>query len=80
MEDWKVFYTRAIDYLDDLDIDAEEADDWKTAWKQLKMKFTGEVWQTLKSLINNGTITLEGQRTPLQALNAIRTTIKAEDH
>ena len=26
LEDWKVFYTRAIDYLEALNVDAKEAD------------------------------------------------------
>ena len=48
-EDWKVIYTRAskIEYLEALDINAEEADDQKTRCKQLKMMFKGEDQQNL---------------------------------
>ena len=42
LEDWKVFYTRALDYLEALDMNTDEADDWHTGWKQLKMMFEGE--------------------------------------
>ena len=40
--DWKVFYTRAINYLETLNIDVNEADDHKTGKKQLKVMFGGE--------------------------------------
>ena len=53
-EDLRVFYTRAIDYLEVLDIDDKETDDCKTGWKQLKMMFEGEDKQTLQTLIDNG--------------------------
>ena len=43
-EEWKVFYTRAIEYLEALYINTEEADDQKTGWKQLKMMFESEDW------------------------------------
>ena len=41
-EDWKVFYTRDLDYLEALNINTDEADNWCTCWKQLKMMFQGE--------------------------------------
>ena len=63
-EDWRVFYTRTIDYLEALNINVEEANDHRTSWKQLKMIFEGKDWQTLQTLINNGTITLESQKMP----------------
>ena len=79
-EDWRVFYTRATDYLEALDIDAKEAEECKRGWKQLKMMFEGKDWQTLQSLIDNVSITLESQRTPELGLDATGTTIKAEEH
>ena len=80
LEDWKVFYTRALDYLEALDINADEADNWHTGWKQLKMMFKGEDKQTLQSLIDNGTITLEHKKIPKDALDATGITIKAKEH
>ena len=78
--DWKTFYTAVIDFLDTLNIDPEKEDQHRTGWKQIKMMFSGEDRQTLQTLIDNGTITPAAQRTPIQALKAIQTTIKAEDH
>ena len=75
LEDWRVLYTRAIDYLEALNIDAEEVDKCKTGWKQLKIMFEGEYQETLQSLIENGTITLESQRTPQLVLDATGTNI-----
>ena len=74
-EDWKVCYNWAIDYLEALDINAEEADDCHTGWKQLKMMFEGEDRHTPQSLI-----TVESQWMPQCALDAIRTNIKSEEH
>ena len=79
-EDWEVIYTRAIDYLNALDINAEEADGCKTGWKQLKMMSKGRDLQTLQSLTDNGTITVKSQKIPWQVLDTISTRIKAEDH
>ena len=79
-EDWKVFYTRAIDYLEALDIDTEEAGDQKTRWKQLKIMFKGKDQETLQSLNDNAIISTDSQRTPWQVLDAISMTIKAKDH
>ena len=48
-----------------LTLNTNEADNcMHTCWKQLKMMFKGEDGETLQSLINNGTITLESQKTP----------------
>ena len=80
LEEWKVFYARALDYLEALDIDTDEADNWHTCWKQLKMMFNGEDGQTFQSLNDNGTITSENQKMPWGALDAISTTIKANEH
>ena len=63
-----------------LNINTDEADDWHTGWKQLKMMFEGKDRQIFQSLINNGTITAEHQKIPQEALDAIGTTIKAEEH
>ena len=72
---WKEFYTRAIDYLETLDIDTEAEDENKKGWKQIKMMFTEEDRQALQILINNNTITPEDHHTPIRALKAIQTTI-----
>ena len=58
-EDWKVFYTRAIDFLEILNINVKEAYPTKTGRKQLKMMFEGKDRQTFHTLINSGTITEE---------------------
>ena len=79
-ENYKVFYTRAIDNLEALNIDAKEADDHHTGWKQLKMMFKGKDRQTLQSLIDKGTITPEIQRMHRLALDAIEATMKSEEH
>ena len=71
---------RAIDYLETIDIDTEAEDENKKGWKQIKMMFTGEDRQALQTLIDNNTITQEDQCTPIQALKAIQTTIKEEEH
>ena len=80
LKDWKVFYTRVLDYMEALNIDTDEADNWCTGWKELKMMFKSEDRETLQSLINNGTITPENQKMPQEALDAISTTIKANEH
>ena len=77
---WREFYTRALDYLETLDIDTEAEDINKSGWKQIKMMFTREDIQALQTLIDNNTITLEDQCTPIKALNAIQTTIKEEHY
>ena len=77
---WREFYTRAIDYLETLDIDTEAEDENKKGWKQINMMFTGQDRQALQTLIDNNTITQEDQCTPIRALKAIQTTIKEEEH
>ena len=77
---WRDFYTRAIDYLETIDIDPEEEDQQKRGWKQIKMMFTGEDRQALQTLIDNNTITAADQRTPTLALKAIQTAIKDGEH
>ena len=79
-EDWRAFYTRAINYLEALNIDAKETNDHETSWKQLKMMFEGKDRQTLQTLINNGTIILESQKMPWHVLDTIATTVKSKDH
>ena len=77
-EDWKTFYTRALDFLEALDIDPDEEDQNKHGWHQIEMKFKGEDCQALQTLINNKTITTEAQKTPVLALRAIQTVIKED--
>ena len=75
-----MLYTRAVNYVEALDINAKEAGDCKAGWKQLKMMFDGKDQQTIQTLIINGTITLESQKMSLCVLDAIGTTIRSEDH
>ena len=77
---WRNLYTRAIDYLETLDIDPEREDDNKKGWDHINMMFTGEGRQAPQTLIDNNTITPEDQCTPIHALKAIQTTIKEEEH
>ena len=74
------FYTRALDYLETLDIDTEAEDNNKRGWKKIKMMFTWEDRQSLQTLIDNNTITEEDQCTPIKALKAIQITIKEEHY
>ena len=78
--EWKKFYTRAIDYLETLDIDPEQEDQHKKGWKQIRIMFMGEDGQALQTMIDNNTITQADQCTAVQALKAIQTTIKDEEH
>ena len=79
-EDWSAFYTRALDYLDALDIEPEVADESHKAWKQLKLIFEGEDKKALQSLIDSGVVTAEHMLKPKVALHAIATTIKPEKY
>ena len=78
--DRKAFYTRALDYLDALDIETDEADDCHKGWKQLKFMFKGDDRYALKSLLDNSTIMEESMKMPQHTLDAIGTTIKSEEH
>ena len=78
--DWSVFYTRALDYLDALDIELETDDQSRKGWKQLKLMFEGEDRKALQSLIDSGVVTPEHMLNPKAALDAIGTTIKSEEH
>ena len=80
LEDWKVFYTRAIDYLVALNIDDDEADDHKMGWKQLKMMFKDKGRHILQSLMKNDTMLLESQGITQLVLDATGTTITSEEH
>ena len=73
--EWQAFYTRALDFLEALDIDPEVADQNKCGWRQIKMMFEGEDCQALQTLIDNNTVTPEAQQTPAQALKAIQSVI-----
>ena len=44
---WRDFFTRAVDYLETLDIDTEAEYENKKGWKQIKMMFTGQDRQAL---------------------------------
>ena len=72
-----MFYNRALNFLEALNIDTEEADDCHTGWKQLSMMFEGEDRKALQSLIDKGTITKESQKMPKFTLDAIGTTMKS---
>ena len=63
-EELRIFHTRAVDYLEALDIDPDSEDQNKHGWQQLKMMFQGEDRQTFKILLNNDTITPEDQLIP----------------
>ena len=77
---WRDFYTRAIDYLETLDIDPEQEDQDKKGWKQTKMMFTREDRQALQTMIDNNTITPEGHSSPIHALKLIQTTVRDGEH
>ena len=54
---WKSFYTRALDFLEALDIDPNVEDQGKRDWRQIKMMFEDEDHLALQTLIDNQTIT-----------------------
>ena len=76
--EWKLFYTRALDFLKALDINPDEEDQGKKGWHQMKMMFEGDDCQALQTLINNNTIMPEAQHTPALALNTIQSVIKED--
>ena len=78
-KDWRIFYTRALDYLDTLDIEPDHADDNQRGWKQLKLMFEGKDRQDLQTLIDNGIIMPEDMK-PRATLDATVTTINLEQH
>ena len=55
----EAFYTRALDFLEALDIDPEAADQHKCRWRQIKMMFEEEDCQALQTLIDNNTVILK---------------------
>ena len=75
-----MFYTRAIAFLEALEIDTEQEEPTKEGWKQIKMMFEGEDQQTLQTLIENYTITPVKQKSPQQVPETIATTMKTEEH
>ena len=79
-DDWKAFCTRALDYLEALNINTYEPDNTMTGWKQLRMMFEGEDQQTLQTLLDNETIMSEHQKTSRGVLDTTATTKKSEDH
>ena len=79
-EDWKLFYTRALDFLKALDINPDGEDKGKKGWCQIKMMFQGDDCQAPQTLINNNTISCEIQHTPTLALKVIQPVIKEDVH
>ena len=78
-EDWSAFYTRALDYLDTLDIEPEVTDESHKGCKQLKLMFEAEDRKALQSLIDSSVMTPKHMLKPKAALDAIGTTIKSEE-
>ena len=79
-QNWSVFYTRALDYLDALEIELDGADESHKGWKQLKLMFQDEDRKALQTLIDNTVVTTDHMKTPRAALDATATTIKSEEH
>ena len=77
--EWKTFYTCTVDFPKVLNISTKAEDPNKKGGKQLKVMFKGEDWKALQTLNDNGIITQECQKTSIQVLNAIQTTIKDEE-
>ena len=73
---WKLFYTRALDFLKALNINSDEEEQGKRGWCQTKMMFEGDDHQGLQTLIDNNTISPEVQCMPSLTLNAIQSVIK----
>ena len=69
-----------LDFLEALDGNPDEKDQAKRGWCEIKMMLEGDNCQALQTLINNNTISAEGQHTPTLALNAIQTVIKEDVH
>ena len=69
-EDWSTFYTRALDYLDALDIEPDVADESHKGRKQLKLMFEGDDRKALLSFIDSGVMTPEHMLKPKPALDA----------
>ena len=80
MDAWKSFYTRALNFLEALDIDPNVEDQGKKGWRQIKMMFEDEDCQALQTLINNQTIFPQAQWTPSLMLKAIQSVIKEDAH
>ena len=77
-EEWKLFYTRALDFLKALDINPDEEDQGKRGWQQRKMMSEEDDCQTLQTLFDNNTISAEAHCTPSLALYAIQSVIKED--
>ena len=58
-ENWKLFYTRALDFLEALEINPDEEDQGKKGWCQIKMMFERDGCQAPQTLIDNNTISPE---------------------
>ena len=55
--EWKKFYTRAIDFLEALDIDPDKEDESKWGWCAIKIMFQDEDRQALQTPLENNIIT-----------------------
>ena len=76
----KSFYTRALDFLEALDIDSDVEDQGKKGWRQIRMMFKDEDHLALQTLIDNQTISPDAQQTPSLVLRAIQSVIKEDVH
>ena len=70
--------TRALDYLDALDIEPKAANESHKGWKQPKLMFEGEDKKALQSLIDSRVVTAEHMLKPKATVDAVGTTIKSE--
>ena len=57
-EQWKLFYTRAVNFLKALDIIPDEEDQTNREWHQIKMMFEGNDRQALQTPLSIYTIIL----------------------
>ena len=55
-----------------MDIDTESEDPTKKGWKKLRIMFKEPDCQALQTLIDDGTITPEGQKIPIKSKTPYR--------
>ena len=67
--EWKTFYIHAVNFLESKDIDTEPEDPTEKGWKQFKMMFQVEDCQAMQTLIDNGTISLEDEKTAIRVID-----------
>ena len=75
---WESFYTRALDFIEALDINPDVEDQGKKGWRQIKMMFEDEDCIALQTLIDSQNISPEGQQTPSIMLKAIQLVTKED--